>query len=555
MRDSNLFYHNLGNLQIETGAFKIIKTIDLKILDNQIAEIRKDILKFAKACYKDACGLNHNNGVALLDEMDQLQQELKGVYGIMGSYSSRNKRALNFMGSGLKFLFGTMDHEDSKAIHDVVNSLGRRQDTLHSSMVDTVHLMGNLSKQWELMRENQKTEADNFNSFREQMETRANSQQKFEWVTQNKEIELHFESLHLSVQYQIEKLKNAILFLKTGVIDPYLVDPEELFGAMTKDNLGYSVSLDDVQVILGYSKPIAVLDSKEKVIHIIFRIPIVSEDKFTLYENLLIPKVVSGVVVILEDISKYMAISSESARYFTLESLSCLKLTRLFICKNLLTYNTINRKSCETSIFLQQSDSECKYRKINLKIETYSSIGSGFVIFSSDGLSVQLNCRNYSETIVLRNSYLITPPYGCNVSSSLFDFSMNFRTASKNLGNKFPAIVCCSEFFKTDDKASSEKAVTFKSLHDLKSFDSTSIQKRLDMWEKFKTFDFKGDAKQHVFPIISVIGIAAIILVYIYLRSKVDSVNEVNVVIEAREPPIELNEPNRPSVRNGYPMF
>lgn len=555
MSDSSLFFHNLGNLHIETGSLTIVKTLDLKVLDKQISDIRKDILKFSKACYKESCGLNHQDGIVLLDQMNQLKDELKGVYAIMGSYSTRDRRALNFIGSGLKFLFGTMDHEDSKTIRDVINKLGQRQDILHSSMVDTVHLTGNLSKQWEIMRENQRSEHENFNSFRKQMEVRANTQQKFEWVTQNKEIELHFESLHLSVQFQIEKLKNAILFLKTGVIDPYLVDPEELFGVMTKENLGYSVSLEDVQVILSYSKPVAVLVSGQKVIHIVFRIPIVSEDNFNLYENLLIPKVVNDVVIILEDISKYLAISSESSKYFTLESLNCLKLSNLFICKNVLTYKTFTRKSCETSIFFQQSDSECKYRKINLTFDTYSSIGSGFVLFSTDGLSVQLNCRNFSETVVLRNSYLITPPIGCNVSSNLFDFSANIKTISRNLGNKFPAILCCSEFFKTDNTINSVKAVTFKSLHDLKSFDSTSTLTKLNTWEKFKTFDYKGNAKQHIFPIISLICIAAIGLVLIYLRNKVNSVSEINVVVEAGEPPIELREVDSKNRRNGYPMF
>lgn len=156
----------------------------------------------------------------------------------------------------------------------------------------------------------------------------------------------------------------------TSVIDPYLVDSDELSGATTEGMLRYPVSLDDVRVVLGYSKSVAALDSKQRVNRITVRTPPASDDKFTLYENSLVPKAASTLVVI-EGIStsKRMVISSEGVQCFALESVGCLSVTRRVVCKNRITYNAISRKTRETYIFLRQPESERKYKKCNLKLK------------------------------------------------------------------------------------------------------------------------------------------------------------------------------------------
>lgn len=530
---------------METGSLKIVKTVDLNILDSQINETKTNILKFATNHYKEA--------MELLTDLGQFKDELKGVYSLMGSYSHRDKRSINFIGSGLKFLFGTMDHEDEKAIHDVVNSLGRRQDTLHSSMVDTVHLMGNMSKQWELMRENQKSQADNFNTLRKSLEAEAKSHDKFGQRIETNEMKLHFESLYLAIQAQIDRLKTSILFLKSGVVDPYLVDHEELFQAMSYEKLGYKITLDDIDTIIRHSKPSAVFEREKKVIHILFKIPIVDETKYRLYENLVLPKVINGTVVVLRDISKFIAISTDNSLYFKTETLDCLKLNNLFISKNRLLYKTFSRRSCETSVFVEQSDAECRYKEFELKFETHNAVGSGFVIFSSEGLSVDLKCPNYTETTVLINSNLIIPPTNCNVSSSLFEVTANTRSGTKNLINKFPKIICCSKFFKADQRNKVEETIKLKSLHDLKTFDNTETIKQLNIWEKFKTFDYKENAERYTYGIILICLAIVIAFSWFFFKGK-RTTSGVNVVVSTNSQPTELKE-IRHTKRDGYPVF
>ena len=46
-------------------------------------------------------------------------------------------------------------------------------------------------------------------------------------------------SVILSIKIQIEKLSNAVMFLKSGVIDPYFVDQTNLKGVLTYQHLHY----------------------------------------------------------------------------------------------------------------------------------------------------------------------------------------------------------------------------------------------------------------------------------------------------------------------------
>lgn len=149
--NTNLFFHHIGKMKFETGSFKVVKQVDLKLLESQINRVKIDTINFENLCLDSKCINAYENTTSPLQvQVQKLQQDLNSIYALMGSYR-RNKRALNFVGTGLKWMFGTMDNDDSDYIQEVLQNLGNRLDTLHSVVDDTVHLMKNLSKQWELL--------------------------------------------------------------------------------------------------------------------------------------------------------------------------------------------------------------------------------------------------------------------------------------------------------------------------------------------------------------------------------------------------------------------
>lgn len=71
---------------------------------------------------------------------------------------------------------------------------------------------------------------------------------------------IHLENLFISIQTQIDKLKTAILFLKSGIVDPYLVEPKEFMKFLTPEHINMNVTNKDIDIMMYRQKPVAVFD-------------------------------------------------------------------------------------------------------------------------------------------------------------------------------------------------------------------------------------------------------------------------------------------------------
>lgn len=545
LNSTNLFFQHLGSLKMEGGRFKVIKTIDLREFEGQIKLIEHEIIDFTHTCFENNCTLNREHGLVFQTEAKKLNHDLKTVYALLGKY--RHQRSVNFIGSGLKYLFGTMDNDDEEYITEVLQNLGKRQDKLHDTMNGTVTLMNAMSKQWENLRENQEIQFKNFLSVKSLVQTHYNSLTKLEWEVDYRSFGSHIDNLIFSVQAQIEKLKTAILFLKSGVVDPYLVDGDELIKTLTYQRLNYQVTPKDVDLILGNRKPVAVFDGESHMIHVIFMIPIAKETSFNLYENLIIPKIVNSSTIILDNIPKYFAVSNDNLHYFTLESLDCFIVYELYICKNTIVYNFGFERECITDLFFQNVDSHCQYKKLKQKFDIHNILNSDMIMFSTAGISVQLTCANFTDIKNLTGSYLIQPPYNCSVNSTIFEFDNNEIQRESLLVNKIPIIACCSTFYQGSHSNKGDiSSIVLKSLHDIRKVDTESLGKELAGWKSFRGIDFKGHIKVwHLTTTMIIIGL--IVTVFIWTKFKNLFCNDNNNIV------VSFNTAeNR---RSGYPSF
>lgn len=216
---SNVLFHHLGRMKLETGTHSIVKSIDLRTLEHQIDSTKVAVLDFAKVCLGGDCGLEDDGlDKALLKEIQKLQHNLDSVFALMGSYSPRVTRSINFIGSGMKFLFGTMDNDDAESIKSIINNLGNRQDKLNVDQSKTIKMIDNMSKQWRSFQENQKEQVNAIRALKEILDSRYDHELQFEWSVNTGNAKLHLDNLFLSIQTQIDKIKNAILFLKSGQV-------------------------------------------------------------------------------------------------------------------------------------------------------------------------------------------------------------------------------------------------------------------------------------------------------------------------------------------------
>lgn len=536
-----------------SGNFKVIKTIDLYKFEGQIDRVEQEITSFTDSCLEKNCTWNKDKIFAFNDEVLKLKHSLKAVYALLGRYM--NKRSINFIGSAMKYLYGVMDHDDEEYIKTVLQDLGDRQDKLHNTVNSTVHLMKDMSQQWEKLKDNQQILFNNFLERKRFIEKHLENQKKRDWEIDYNNFEVHLNNLILSVDVQIDRLTKAILFLKTGVVDPYFVDSDELIKALTYQRIHYNVTPKDVDIILGNKKPVALLDVSSMRIHIIFLIPIAKEMSFNIYENLIIPKMINSDVVILDNISKYFVASFDNMHYFTTENLDCIKISKVYLCKRSITFKMGLERECITDLFHQNIDMNCNYKKLNLKFDAHNVLSSGLIMFSTSEMEVQLTCGVEIELKNFTGSYLMQPPHNCSINSTIFEFDYTESHAESHLTDRIPVISCCSIFFKNNISNSNEiEHIKFTSLHDIREIDATKLEKELSGWKKFRKVNFNEHVKTwHVTTTMIIIGLVAGIIIYCKLKNMCCK-KQSNVVVSFKaEPTVAIDKPGKSGVE--YPSF
>ena len=145
-----------------------------------------------------------------------------------------------------------MDQNDELYIKDILTDVGHRQDQLHSVVNETVQIIKGMNKQWSVLIDNQNTLYNNFLSLKAFVNTQYGTTLKLQWELDERTFEVHLDNLVLSVQVQVDKLRNAILFLKAGVVDPYFVDSDELIKALSFKNLNYNVTEKEIDIICSF---------------------------------------------------------------------------------------------------------------------------------------------------------------------------------------------------------------------------------------------------------------------------------------------------------------
>lgn len=529
LNSTSIFFHHMGDLKIKKGTFKVAKVINISLIEEQIIMVKKEVLDFAhnNVIPQDEWDLIERKKYIL--EVTKLDMEWRSIRSLLGNY--RKSRSINFIGSGLKSLFGTMDNDDEIHINEVLQDIGNRQDRLHSTVNKTVYLMTNLTKQWELLSGNQLEQMSNLLTLKNMViDNYSIVQRKLD----KRYFESHLDNLILAVQVQIEKLSNAILFLKAGIVDPYFVDVDEFLKAFSQGSLGFQATEADIEIIMSKLKPISFYDVNSHLIHIIFLFPIADSGVvYKLYENFIIPKQYNSKVIILKDIPRYLAISGDKGKFFSAESIDCFEFSQLFVCERKPIINLNVSDSCITDLFLFGNDSKCEYKGLRQSFDVHNVVNKGLIVFSDVGLSIQLNCGNIQEVKTFQGSVFIQPPENCSVNSTHFEFSRYNFNKEIVLDNVIPTITCCSSYFKIwNSTYNQSSSLVFKSLHDIKTIDDVDLKSELKYWDTFRMEDYVGEdywnIKWIAMIIIGLIGIFIIMKLYMGRDNRKGNMVNVN---------------------------
>lgn len=144
------------------------------------------------------------------------------MLSLVDPQKSIKRRSVNFLGTGLKSLFGVMDHDDDVSIQNAIHNITATQNSLQDIVHDEFDLIKTHNVKVKLNHENQEHVMENLMELRKDFVKNnidVNSSLNKVQLTQAL---LLAEDVINSIDVQVVKLHNAILFAKAGVLDPFL---------------------------------------------------------------------------------------------------------------------------------------------------------------------------------------------------------------------------------------------------------------------------------------------------------------------------------------------
>lgn len=478
--DSNIFFNKIGNLQRVEGKIRIVKGISVGIIGDKIRNASAEInLMYNKCCLEEHANLMH--------KLEILEHDFTAVLSMVDS-RKRTARAINFIGSGMKYLFGVMDHDDKVALNNVLANISNQQDELHDIMTDQVDIIRRHNANFLVVQKNQEKMYSNFVKFKNEMERQASNYNRLKADGHLTQGLLHAQDLISSIDMEVNKLHNAILFAKAGILDPYIINTDEVFNRVTKRDMRYQVSHKDIDNILRYSDFSVVVDNSKQIFYLMLKVPVASPQELNLYEALVLPKIDDSQVVSVVDVEKYFAISDDKLHYMQEKAIDCFVTSQnKHICRNIVLKNVGNFPSCLTNIFTKQTDNLCEYRRYLSDFDAHSRVKGGLLLFSSQGLRVNYTCGTYKDTEYFKGAVLIHALEHCVVESDKFAYETNQFLQDVDLGNEVPAITCCSPFYKYEKpkEVSSIPSIKLHSLQTIDQVGTETINKDLHKLKKF----------------------------------------------------------------------
>lgn len=514
---TNAVFHNHGTLRMQSGHYKLIKRIDLNRIRIKVDLAEEHVNKLKEICHQKetSCSrlIEERTSSLLSTGIIKLRHDLFALFTLTGK---RQKKSINAIGSAFNYLFGLMDHDDEQYLKLVLQNITNVEADTHFVLDQHIHILKDINNQSQILRKNQETMFGNLETVKSKLQEQVKYSMQIEWQMTFQNLELQLNYLFLSIQAEIDKIHTALLFLKAGILDPFIIDSEELKRSLNSRILNFRIDNDDIDSLLNFSNLIVAADRKANIIYTILLIPTASTRTFTLYQVLPLPKLVDGNIITLDGVEHYFAVSLDESRFIFRKDLQdCITISDGHICRNSLQFLPA-RNSCISEIFFHSLDSSCDYRRLHDSFDAFNLINNGVLIFSTKGLQVNLSCETSTDSQTLQGSFLINLPENCSVTSKLFSFDNSDFHDELLLRDEIPEISCCSGLFSPPNQTDKAHSISLKSLSDIKTLDSESFTNN---WKSYIQIDFKNSFENWHFMLMACVVII-VICIWIMLKCK-----------------------------------
>lgn len=385
-------YVNLKSIQDEIEVTKS----QLSILDNKIREMNNESLVDT--------GLNATVSQAL----QLISNTNMKLENLTPTKNLRPKRGLiNAIGTASKWLFGTLDDSDRKAINRAISRLNKNNDhieqQLKTQITVTTKLINNYNKTINTLVQNQRI----IKNFLTQTINDLNDRLTHLLTTISVQNALTQLLTNLTyINEFLDELENAIVFASWNLIHNSILSKNDLFHILEKAEELYSdqsiLKLNHFQNYYSYlGASVHFIDGQ--IVFVIY-MPILTAEIYSYYH--LIPVPVQNLTII--PANPYLGMSTE---YYIASPETCPKIEDIYICNR---PSQIKDDSCLIQLLSNADHSHCQVHHVLLTKSLVSMLEENYVLVVPASPIQVPNCQNGIKT--LTQPAILQLPKGCSIT-------------------------------------------------------------------------------------------------------------------------------------------
>lgn len=425
---------------MEIGQRNLIKKVELQGIFDGVEEISKQIEETVKINTDEAFVPIR---MELRKEVAALVADCDRLYETIG-LSKRSKRGLlNLGGEVLKFLFGTMSNEDAVQITDLIKQLDSNQDLLSKEAKSTASLISELNESNKVLKRNQEKEKEAF--FKDIIDAKNNVNMLMDWE--------HIHELHntlsrwiFAARLEVDELRNALQFLKTGVIDPFILERKELKLAINTGNFGYNISESDVDDIYRIASLSTYVNSTSKTLYVVVKLPVTNERLADLYSVVKIPQIKSGGIMVIKEVKSLLLVTQDRKQFWQGVSFDHHRIGKNMIGRRIIWSNMRENASCEATVFNFKTDTQCEYENWSNQWEAELVTSEGYLLVWTNKREVFIDCPKEKGVLMIGEPTRIRADTACKINGSYFELERKMSRSNIIMGDMQVKVECCSKF-------------------------------------------------------------------------------------------------------------
>lgn len=438
-----LYFVAEGGVRSQTGRVHIVKKIEIGGLFNGIDGITTHIA--------DAMKLGNNSEMNI--ELEEVRMELaEGVNTLrrnadklsqLAGGKIRTRRGLlDIVGEGLKFLFGTMSASDAKEIAKEIKYADNNQDTIEQQIGSTVAILNKINAANLVIKQNQRKEEAAVNEMWEQLGNYMSQEEAREDI---REIHNQLSRWIYTLKLEVDEMHSALMFLKAGVVDPYILDIGEIKVNADTMGQGYEINVDSINDLQGAANISTFINSTSKTIFVAVSLPVAGNSTLDLYSVNRIPQLIGGQRMIIERASTFLLIAADKRSYWQGDNLKHVRVGDTVIIDRLPMMALRGNASCEATVFQFMTDTRCQYKKWEKELEV-EVVTNGYLISSFEESNVSYVCSKEKGVFTINEPMVVLMEEGCAVSGDGFAIEGATQDRKITLQDLAIRVDCCSIF-------------------------------------------------------------------------------------------------------------